>query len=216
MKKNRIRPSAMGSLLIAAAALALISLSGIPVQAQARAPNLQAGDPGSLGMSDRDRNLLDRETRLRMLEKQRRGPARSDPKLALVQIREDFRRIQVVDNEVMRAVSGNNTLDYKQIAEAAGEIKKCAARLKTNLVFPEGEKDDKSQQSPDPDIAGLKPSLVALDRLILSFVHNPIFKDAGVVDAKLGGKARRDLEIIIELSDKLKKSAERMRKNAGN
>lgn len=216
MKKNRIRPAAMGSLLIAAAALALLSLTGIPVQAQARAPNLQAGDPGSLGMSDRDRNLLDRETQLRMLEKQRRSPARSDPKLAFVQIREDFRRIQVVDNEVMRAVVNNKALDYKQIAEAAGEIKKCAARLKTNLVFPEPDGDEQRQERLDPDTAGLKPSLIALDKLILGFVHNPIFKDAGVVDAKLGGKARRDLESIIELSDKLKKSAERMRKNAGN
>jgi hypothetical protein len=216
MKKNQISPAAMGSLLIAAAALALISLSGIPVQAQARAPNWERGDPGSLGMSDRDRNLLDRETQLRMLEKQRRNPARSDPKLAFVQIKEDFRRIQVVDNEVMRTVSSRSALDYKQIAEAVGEIKKCAARLKTNLVFPEAEKEDAHQEKPDPDTSGLKPSLVALDRLIMSFVHNPIFKDAGVVDAKLGGKARRDLESIIELSDKLKKSAERMRKNAGN
>jgi len=216
MKKSQIRPAAMGSLLIAAAALALISLTGIPVQAQARAPNWEQGDPGSLGMSDRDRNLLEREAQLRMLEKQRRSPARSDPKLAFVQIREDFRRIQVVDNEVMRTVSGSSALDYKQIADAAGEIKKCAARLKTNLVFPEAEKESERQEKPDPDTYGLKPSLMALDKLILSFVHNPIFKDAGVVDAKLGGKARRDLESIIELSDKLKKSAERMRKNAGN
>ncbi len=65
------------------------------------------------------------------------------------------------------------------------------------------------------DVSGLTPSLTALDQLILSFVHNPVFKDAGVVDTKLGGKARRDLDIIIEVSDKVRKIAERMRKNTG-
>jgi hypothetical protein len=215
MKKNQISPGATAGLLIAAA-LALILLSGIHVQAQVRAPNAETGDPGQYGMSERDRNLLERENQLRMLEKQRQRAVKTDPKLAFVQIREDFRHIQMVDYEMMRAVLSGNGLDYKQIAEAAAEIKKCAARLKTNLVFPEAEKDEHRREKPDPDTSGLKPSLVALDTLILSFVHNPIFKETGVVDAKLGGKAGRDLDSIIELSDKIRKSAERMRKNAGN
>jgi hypothetical protein len=215
MKKNQMSPGAMGGLLIAAA-LALILLSGISVQAQVRAPNAQTGDPGQYGMSERDRNLLDRENQLRMLEKQRQRAVKNDPKLAFVQIKEDFRHIQMVDYEMMRAVSSGNGLDYKQIAEAVAEIRKCAARLKINLVFPEAEKDEHRREKTDPDTAGIKPSLAALDALILSFVHNPIFKETGVVDAKLGGKAGRDLDSIVELSDKIRKSAERMRKNAGN
>lgn len=215
MKKNQISPGAMGGSLIAAA-LALISLSGISVQAQIRAPNAQTGDPGQYGMSDRDRNLMDREYQLRMLEKQRQRAVKNDPKLAFVQIKEDFRHIQMVDYEMMRAVSSGNGLDYKQIAEAVAEIRKCAARLKINLVFPEADKDEHRREKTDPDTAGIKPSLMALDAMILSFVHNPIFKETGVVDAKLGGKAGRDLDSIVELSDKIRKSAERMRKNAGN
>lgn len=212
MKNNRMSPKARGCLLIAAV-LALMSLSGIPVQAQARAPNAQTGDPGSMGMSDRDRNLLERETQLRMLEKQRRAPLKTDPRLAFAQIRDDFRRIQIVNQEVMQAVSSGNGLDYKYISEATAEIKKRAARLKLNMVFPESEKEESSRKTPEPDDYNLKPSLVALDNLIFSFVHNPVFRDAGVIDAKLGGKARRDLDIIIELSDKVRKIAERMRKN---
>ena len=211
MKKNLMSPGARGGLLIAAT-LALILSSGILVQAQVRAPTLD-GDPGRSGMSDRDRNLLERETQLRMLEKQRQRAVKTDPKLAFIQIREDFRHIQIVDYETMRAASSGNGLDYKQIAEAMAEIKKCAARLKTNLVFPEAERDEHRREKPDPEVDGLKPSLVALDTLILSFVHNPIFKETGVVDAKLGGRAGRDLDSIVELSDKIRKSAERMRKN---
>jgi hypothetical protein len=211
MKKNQMSPGAMGGLLIAAA-LALILSSGIHVQAQTRAPTLD-GDPGRTGMSDRDRNLLERETQLRMLEKQRQRAVKNDPKLAFVQIREDFRHIQTVDYEMMRAASSGNGLDYKQIAEAVAEIKRCAARLKTNLVFPELDKDEYRTEKPDPEVAGIKPSMVALDALILSFVHNPIFKETGVVDTKLGGKAGRDLDSIIELSEKIRKSAERVRKN---
>lgn len=215
MKKNQMSPGAMGGLLIAAA-LALIVSSGNPAQAQVRAPNAQTGDPGQYGMSERDRNLMERENQLRMLEKQRQRAVKNDPKLAFVQIREDFKHIQMVDYEMMRAVSSGNGLDYKQIAEAVAEIRKYAARLKTNLVFPEAEKDEHRREKPDPDTSGVKPALMALDTLILNFVHNPIFKETGVVDAKLGSKAGRDLDSIIELSDKIRKSAERMRKNAGN
>lgn len=212
MKNNRMSPEARGCLLIAAV-LALMSLSGIPVQAQARAPNMQTGDPGSMGMSDRDRNLLERETQLRMLEKRRRATVKTDPRLAFEQIRDDFRRIQIVNKEVMQAVTSGNGLDYKYISEATAEIKKRAARLKLNMVFPEAEKDELLQKTPDTDDYNIKPALAALDNLIFTFVHNPVFRDAGVIDAKLGGKARRDLDIIIELSDKVRKIAERMRKN---
>ncbi len=216
MKNHQMSLEARGGLLIAAA-LTFISLSSIPIQAQVRAPNAETRDPGRLGMSDRDRNLLERETQLRMLERQPKRAVKSDPVLAFAQIREDFRRIQVVDHEVMRAVSSGNALDYKYISEAAAEIRKRASRLKTNLVFPEGENDnDEARRKKGyADVSGLTPSLTALDQLILSFVHNPVFKDAGVVDTKLGGKARRDLDIIIEVSDKVRKIAERMRKNTG-
>lgn len=212
MKNQHMSAELRGGLLIAAA-LALTYLSGVPVQAQSRAPNWERGDPGSTGMSDRDRNLLERETQLTMMEKQRRRAVKTDPKMAFEQIREDFRRIQIVDHAVIRAVSSRDTLDYKFIAESVADIRKRAERLKLNLVFPEGEKDEAHLKLPDPEASGLKPALDRLDNLILSFVNNPVFKDAGVVDTKLGGKARRDLDFIIELSDKVKKIAERMRKN---
>ena len=46
-----------------------------------------------------------------------------------------------------------------------------------------------------------------LDRLIRNFVTNPVFTEAGVINAELAAKARGDLDDIIDLSDKIKKHA---------
>ena len=46
-----------------------------------------------------------------------------------------------------------------------------------------------------------------MGRLIFSFVDNPFFKEASVVDTELTTKARRDLEDIIELSAQIKKNS---------
>jgi hypothetical protein len=56
----------------------------------------------------------------------------------------------------------------------------------------------------------VKPALLALDGLMMSFVSNPIFQSAQVVDVQQASKAKRDLEAIIKLSGKIKKSAARL------
>jgi hypothetical protein len=177
----------------------------------------QAAPLRPAGISDRDRNILERETQLTMIEKDRQRAVKRDPQLAFAQIKEDFRRLQVLNNDVLRAVSSAREPNYKSISDSAKEIKKRAARLKLNLVFPEAEAE--RERGPErliqaPDTSDLKPSVAALDTLIFSFVTNPVFKETGVVDARLGVKARSDLEAIIELSEKVRKNAEKMSKSA--
>jgi hypothetical protein len=182
------------------------------------AATLQAQQPMPMrpgGISERDRNLLERETQLTMIERDRKRAVKNDPKLAFAQIRDDFRRLQVLNNEVMRAVSSGVEPDYKSVSDSAKEIRKRAARLKLNLVFPEAEKEEGARLLLSPDASGLKPSVAALDTLIFSFVTNPIFKETGVVNTKLGVRARRDLEGIIELSEMVRRNAEKMSKSAG-
>jgi hypothetical protein len=153
------------------------------------------------GISERDRNILERETQLTMIEKDRQRAVKRDPQLSFAQIREDFRRLQVLNNDVMRAVSSGGEPNYKSISDSAKEIRRRAARLKLNLVFPEAEsKEGSPRLTQSPDASDLKPSVEALDTLIFSFVTNPVFKETGVINARLGVKARRDLEAIIELS----------------
>jgi len=54
-----------------------------------------------------------------------------------------------------------------------------------------------------------KDELILLCKQIESFVRNPIIDKPGTVDAQQLGKARRDLQSIVELSDEIKKQADR-------
>ena len=157
-----------------------------------------------------ERDLLFRE----MQELAARGPApRPTRRQPLTQINEDFLRIQMVNNALARAVASGEELDLKLVAQAASEIRKRAGRLKENLILPENvEPRPKGSDVIEP--GQLKTSLVALDRLIVSFVSNPGFRSVGVVDPRWSVGARRDLEEIIELSARLKKSCEHLHKAA--
>src|ERR1043165_884437 len=92
-------------------------------------------------------------------------------------IREDFTRIQVVNNEMMRKIFEEKMLDYKSISESISEIRKRATRLKENLMLPESEADQKGLRPPEPrPSALLKDSLLMLDTMIMGFVRNPLFQ----------------------------------------
>lgn len=165
----------------------------------------------------RDRDLRERQFNLRMLENEARRPVdRYEPRLAHTQIKEDFARIQVINNDLAQSVSRGGALDFKSIAKSASEVKKRAERLKFNLALPEPEKNTKrpkAEVTAEPE--QLKSSLSALGELVAGFVSNPIFKNTGVVDAQTSAKARRDLEEIAELSDGIKKSSEKLSKKNG-
>ena len=123
------------------------------------------------------------------------------------QIREDFTRLQVIDNEMMRTVFVKSTIDRKLIAATTAEINKRGMRLSENLALP--RIDDKAKnQKPDEarNDSSLQAGLLALDRCIMSFVTNPLFKQPNVVDSENALKARSDLNLIIRLSEHLKTS----------
>lgn len=163
-----------------------------------------------------NQDMHDREVGLRTRARTTtEGPvAGRDPKLALSEISADYQRIQVLNNELRRAGAAKDTLDYQRIAAASTELKKRAARLKSNLAFPEPADAPKEagQQPAAPDDAQVKASLGTLDKLIMSFVANPLFQ-AGLqkVDVQLATKASRDLHSIIELCARLKKNAEKLK-----
>ena len=170
------------------------------------------------GMSERDRNIMEREAQLTMVE--RGGGKREvkrDPHLLLSQINEDFGRLQAVNNEVKLKIAKDPTFDFKAISDAAAEIKKRSIRLRTNLVFPDSETKE-TREKPlvlEPDSSQLKVSLQTLDRVIKSFVTNPVFTAAGVINAQQAAAAKGDLNAIIDLSDKIKKCADKLNKANG-
>ena len=194
------------NIVIAAIAVVLV----LPAETAVMAQRMRSAGP-----TERERQLRDRELALRNLERDRNRTT-TDQRLRLPyeQMNEDFKRIQIVNNEMMSAAHGSAALDYRSVSEATGEIKRRASRLKSNLVLPDVDKDEKRQKGRDATgAAQLKSALAALDNLIMRFVTNPVFKKAGVVDGQLSTKARRDLEDIIELSDRIKKNAEKLGKS---
>lgn len=192
------------------------------VPARAAAQQTRTDRPPSPMERVRERQLR-REAQLEtglMIEalksESRRPVEEARPRLAYVQLKQDFEHLQTVHNQMMVMTFDNKVLDYKHISEASTEIRKRAARLKSNLPLPESEKAESQERplkgSKELDQGQVKPALLALDDLIMSFVKNPIFQSAEVVDLQQSEKAMRDLEDIIKLSGKLKKYADKFTK----
>lgn len=158
-----------------------------------------------------------REMELRSVEMMGRArPAEPrNPRLAYEQIREDYQRLQVVNNDMMRQTFGDNapaTIDYRMVARATQEINRRASRLRSNMQLPELEESARPREAADiTNSEQLRSSMLALDNLVTSFISNPIFRTPGVMDVEASTKARRDLEAMIELSKRIKRSAERLR-----
>jgi hypothetical protein len=174
------------------------------------APSLRAQSPRTLPQNVPQVGDPDRQVRSQEIEAER--PKR-DPQLIMAEVNEDFSRLRALDDEMKLVLKTGGAPDYKHIAESSVEIKKRAARLKANIVFPPPPKDEKRQRADPGDEFQLL--MATMDRLLTSFLTNPIFSDTGSLDTQLANKARYDLEDIIRLSDKLRKSADKMQKNAG-
>jgi hypothetical protein len=152
----------------------------------------------------------EREMMLALAERYHRSGGRSrEPRLAFAQIREDFLRLQVVNNELAQAVSGGGQLDLKLVAKSASEIRKRAERLKLNLALPEAAEGEKPPAAPTPaDPEQLRVALSRLDGIVLRFTNALHAKGVGRFDARSSARLRLDLEAIIGLSGRVKKGSE--------
>jgi hypothetical protein len=103
------------------------------------------------------------------------------------------------------------------IAERTGEINKRAHRLKTFLMPPVPEKQEKEGEKEKESTIELKPdeikgALIKLCNTIYNFTENPILKTPNVVDVEQSARAGQDLLTVIELSGNIKASAEKLSK----
>lgn len=135
---------------------------------------------------------------------------------AAKRMREDFRDIQVMRNNVVRHLRSEKPLDYKFIASETEGIHKRASRLKAHLAGESvaGEKKDEVKHVELGDNQ-MKDALVTMCKRIDSFTENPTFKLLEVVDAEQSEKASRDLRDIIRLSREISRSAEKVNKASG-
>jgi len=130
------------------------------------------------------------------------------------QINEDFQRIQVIHNEIVRMLQPDKGLNYDRLADLTNDMKKRSARLRDNLALPQPQKTDTPTHSEAIDEAHLKKTIADLHDVIVSFVANPIFKNLGVVDAKVVDGAGENLDDIIDLSEEIKREAKLLGKTS--
>jgi hypothetical protein len=168
-----------------------------------------AGDPAKVQMQEMDR----RELQLNSLGGDNGRP--NDPKRSqamMDQVSEDFQRILTLHNEIVRAIAANRSLSYQFISDATGEIRKRAGRLQSSLKFQKAEPTTENRTTgTDLKVMEQKDELILLCKQIESFVRNPIIEKPGTVDPQQLGKARKDLQSIVELSDAIKKRADKQK-----
>ncbi len=112
-------------------------------------------------------------------------------------------------------MASKKALNYDSVLAAVVEIKKCSSRLKGNLALPQAKNDQDKKISNDVDASSreqLEGTLLTLRKHIYSFVTNPLFEAPTVLDVVQAKKAGDDLESIIELSESIGKSGEKLMK----
>jgi hypothetical protein len=153
----------------------------------------------------RQQDMSRREYQLRNFGNEPGGPKdRRQVEALMAQTEEDFNRILKLHNEIARALTAKNALDYRFISDATGEIKKRAGRVQSSLRLSpeEGQPLAKVEEFSDSQ---MKDALVKLCKQIRSFVTNPSIENPNTVDAKQLTQARQDLEGLIQLSAQINK-----------
>ena len=164
-------------------------------------------DPSAARIRDEQR----REMQLRGVEAEVANSKERSVKAAVEQLNQDFKRIQIIRNDIVRAVKGEGVFNYKRVSDEAAEVKKRALRMQTYLAL-RGKDADERERAGQREYDGekLKGALVMLCKRIDSFVANPKFTSPDVVDVDGTAKASRDLQEIIVISGAVKTSAERL------
>ncbi|HLM23537.1 MAG TPA: hypothetical protein VK274_00710 [Pyrinomonadaceae bacterium] len=192
-------------------ALILLILFAAPVFAQSASSGPPPVDRGRNTDRIRQQDMSSREWQLRNFGTEPGSPKdERQVKALMAQTEEDFTRILTLHNEIARALTSKQSLNYQFVSEATAEIKKRATRLQSTLTLNLSPDDVPVTEKSD---AEMKDSLVKLCKQIRSFVTNPIIENPNTIDAEQLKHARRDLESLIQLSGLIKKDADKLSKN---
>ena len=188
-------------------ALPLFLLSALPVFAQGGGP-----PPVNKVNAERMRQqeMSRREYDLRNFGNESNAPKdKRQVEALMAQTEEDFNRILSLHNEIARALTSKDDLNYQFVSDATAEINKRASRVQHSLALglsdEEASKLEKSKDEP------IKDSLIKLCNQIRSFVTNPSIENPNTINVEQMKKARRDLESLIHLSAHIKKDADKLR-----
>jgi hypothetical protein len=133
---------------------------------------------------------------------------------AIVNMKDDYKRIQVLRNDIARNLVARKPIEYKLVAEQTAEINKRASRLNVYMQarVPAEKKPNSADELGNEEMVS---ALVKLCKLIDSFTENPALKNAATVDLKDIARSKedkanadRDLLAIIKLSASIQKKSE--------
>src|SRR5258706_8278210 len=200
---------------LAGLVLAAMILLCVAASALAQGKPVGAGPPPNNNPNLDDRIRQIDESRLRSAEVDA-GTEERNQKLvqaAIVNMKDDFKRIQVLRNDIARNLVARKPIEYKLVAEQTTEINKRASRLNVYMQarVPDEVKPNSADELKNEEMVG---ALVKLCKLIDSFTENPALKNAATVDSKDVAKSKedkanadRDLLAIIKLSASLQKKS---------
>jgi hypothetical protein len=215
MKPKMFTVNNLASWVIAAAfALSLASQSLCHGQAP---PG--AGPPPVINPRAEDRQRQLAEGRLRSAEMDAASETENKKHVeaAIINMKEDFTRIQVIRNDIARNLVAGKPLEYTLITDQTEEIHKRASRLNVYMLAHAPENKGENNTS-DPKKEEMIGALVKLCKLIDSFTDNPALKNAGMLDVKGVEKAKedkaradKDLIEIIKLSERVHKKSQELK-----
>jgi hypothetical protein len=139
--------------------------------------------------------------------------AESSNKRVAAQLIEDFDRLWQINTETIAPLSAAGSVDYKKLSQASAEIKQRAMRIKHTIALPLEEKKGEKVRY-EADVTKLGSMLPELDRVMKSFIENPVFRVNSPNDAELRSAAGHDLEAIINLSETVNKVAKSLSKSS--
>jgi hypothetical protein len=201
MEVNGVRPNVRRWII-------LMILIGCPTIFARAIAAQSGGDPAKAQMEEMNRREL-------QLNSVGATAGRSDPKRAqalMDEVSEDFQRILILHNQIVRDIAAHRPLTYQFISDATGEIRKRSARLQGSLKLPKPESSmDNRGMGPGPKMTEMNDELVLLCKQIESFVRNPIIEKPGTVDLQQLGQARKDLQSVVELSDAIKRRVDKLK-----
>lgn len=211
MKNRRLHPATTFARSLVAVFFLLVVLESTTA-AQGAPPSV--GPPPVMDPKAETHDRQYSEARLRGSETGAEASKMKEQRMAIAveQTKQDFKRIQVIRNDIVDHLLAKKPLDFKKIAEQSGEINKRANRLKTFLIpaAPAGKEGEQKIQV-ELKSEEMEDALVRLCNLIYGFSQNPVIKNPGTIDVRQSTKAGGDLLSIIEISNRLQKSAAKLK-----
>lgn len=180
-------------------------------------PVFSQGPPGGAPPVDRSMNaerarqqdMSSREWQLRNFGNESKlAKDKRTVEALMKQTEEDFTRILTLHNEIARALAAKDKpLNNQFVSETTAEIKKRASRVQSSLALGLSPQEaEEMAKAGAPKELPIKDELVVLCNRIRSFVTNPSIENPNTINVEQMSKARKDLETVIQLSERINKS----------